>query len=104
MQTCFKMQREIGRQRPPIYANHKLKFCRWGVALSTRSGPEYVTYPMGRETVLSNITLEAGQWPKWNQISGEMSGWELPGVEVNVPGNGYVRPITFSRHFFLIVC
>ena len=56
---------------------------------------------MGRETVLSNVTWEAGQWPTWNQISGDMRGWELPAFEVNVPGDGYVRPnniliITFA--------
>ncbi|CZR55904.1 related to xylosidase : arabinofuranosidase [Phialocephala subalpina] len=35
----------------------------WGVALATRSGPEYVNYPMGRETVLFPATWNAGDWP-----------------------------------------
>src|SRR6186713_1770557 len=42
----------------------------WGVALSTRSGPEYITYPMGRETVLSAVTWRKGEWPIWTNISG----------------------------------
>ncbi|KAF2267527.1 xylosidase : arab-like proteininofuranosidase [Lojkania enalia] len=61
----------------------------WGVALSTRSGPEYITYPMGRETVLTNITWEKGSWPVFNNpIKGSMRGWQLPRVFQDLPGDG----------------
>lgn len=50
----------------------------WGIALSTRSGPEYQVYPMGRETVLAPVTWEEGGWPVWTNVSGVMSGWPLP--------------------------
>lgn len=53
----------------------------WGVALSTRSGPEYLYYPMGRETVMVPVTWAEGTFPIWSPLSGEMSGWEFP------PGN-----------------
>ncbi|KAK3384416.1 glycosyl hydrolase [Lasiosphaeria ovina] len=52
---------------------------RWAAALSTRSGPEYVNYPMGRETVLTPVQWTSGKdWPVFSPISGEMSGWALP--------------------------
>ncbi|KAF6817676.1 xylosidase arabinofuranosidase [Colletotrichum musicola] len=37
----------------------------WGVALAMRSGPEFESYPMGRETVLLPVSWpeEAGSWP-----------------------------------------
>ncbi|KAF2657932.1 glycoside hydrolase family 43 protein [Lophiostoma macrostomum CBS 122681] len=61
----------------------------WGVALSTRSGPEYVTYPMGRETVLTNVTWPNGSWPIFNDpIEGTMQGWTLPQASGVLPGNG----------------
>ncbi|KAF2690224.1 glycoside hydrolase family 43 protein [Lentithecium fluviatile CBS 122367] len=61
----------------------------WAVALATRSGPEYITYPMGRETILTNVTWSNGSWPVFNNpVRGEMEGWELPeGVE-EVRGDG----------------
>ncbi|KAF2706328.1 glycoside hydrolase family 43 protein [Pleomassaria siparia CBS 279.74] len=67
----------------------------WGVALSTRSGPEYTTYPMGRETVLTNVTWEDGgssSWPIFNEpIEGVMHAWELPPTSGHLPGdNQYV--------------
>ena len=65
----------------------------WGVALSTRSGPEYITYPMGRETILTNVTWENGSWPTFNDpIEGVMHGWTLPrGSTEDLPGDGLVR-------------
>lgn len=61
----------------------------WGVALATRSGPEYITYPMGRETVLTNVTWENGSWPTFNDpILGAMRGWQLPRIIQNLPGDG----------------
>ncbi|KAH8427447.1 glycoside hydrolase family 43 protein [Aspergillus melleus] len=46
----------------------------WAVALSTRSGPEWVNYPMGRETVLVPATWEKGQWPVIRPVRGQMRG------------------------------
>lgn len=61
----------------------------WGVALSTRSGPEWVNYPMGRESVLFNVTWEEGGWPVCQKpIRGQMNGWDLPPASGNIPGDG----------------
>ncbi|KAK4232511.1 Non-reducing end alpha-L-arabinofuranosidase BoGH43B [Podospora fimiseda] len=50
----------------------------WAVALATRSGPEYLHYPMGRETVLTAVRWEKGGFPIFTPVSGEMSVWPLP--------------------------
>ena len=51
----------------------------WGVALSTRSGPSYLNYPMGRETVLTPVSWPSGSdFPIWSPISGTTSSWPLP--------------------------
>ncbi|KAK0740064.1 glycosyl hydrolase [Schizothecium vesticola] len=50
----------------------------WGVALSTRSGPNYTNYPMGRETVLTAVTWPPNEFPIWTPISGQFTGWTLP--------------------------
>ncbi|KAJ9299719.1 CAZyme family GH43 [Paecilomyces variotii] len=50
----------------------------WAVALSTRSGPEFLNYPMGRETVLTSVTWDRGEWPVFTNVSGTENGWELP--------------------------
>ncbi|KAJ7161505.1 glycosyl hydrolase [Mycena crocata] len=50
----------------------------WGVALSTRSGPEYISYPMGRETVLTNMTWDKGEWPVFQNVSSVIHGPILP--------------------------
>ncbi|KAL2195142.1 glycoside hydrolase family 43 protein [Corynascus similis CBS 632.67] len=60
----------------------------WGVALATRSGPEYKIYPMGRETVLFPVTWNEGDWPILQPVRGEMSGWPLPPQTRDVPGDG----------------
>lgn len=67
----------------------------WGVALSTRSGPDFVYYPMGRETVLTAVswnvndnTEEVGNFPVWTPITGEESVWQLPPVDKDIPGAG----------------
>ncbi|EAU85477.2 arabinofuranosidase [Coprinopsis cinerea okayama7 len=60
----------------------------WGVALSTRSGPDYLYYPMGRETVLAPVTWKKGEWPYFTQISGQISGWKLPRPNRNIKGVG----------------
>ncbi|KAF5484506.1 Non-reducing end alpha-L-arabinofuranosidase BoGH43A [Colletotrichum siamense] len=60
----------------------------WGVALSTRSGPEWVYYPMGRETVLTAVTWREGEWPQMSAIQGKMSGWPMPPANLDVEGPG----------------
>ncbi|KAK5693886.1 hypothetical protein LTR17_024935 [Elasticomyces elasticus] len=59
----------------------------WGVALSTRSGPEYVNWPMNRETVLYPVSWPKGQWPVADPVRGKMSG-PLPPKNLKVPGTG----------------
>lgn len=59
----------------------------WGVALSTRSGPEYITYPMGRETVLTPVSWPQGSFPIFNPVRGIESG-PLPPVNTNISGKG----------------
>ncbi|KAF2271588.1 xylosidase : arab-like proteininofuranosidase [Westerdykella ornata] len=61
----------------------------WAAALAVRSGPEYINWPMGRETVLTNVTWDRGAWPVFNSpIHGEIPGLELPEVEGTIPGDG----------------
>lgn len=60
----------------------------WGVALSTRSGPAFVYYPMGRETVMTAVTWAKGEFPVWTSISGVESGWGFPTVNKDIPGSG----------------
>ncbi|KAH8592148.1 glycosyl hydrolase [Bisporella sp. PMI_857] len=59
----------------------------WAVALSTRSGPEWEVYPMGRETILTPAKWEKGEWPILDPVHGKMSG-PLPPKNKNVPGKG----------------
>jgi hypothetical protein len=60
----------------------------WGAALSTRCGPEYEIYPMGRETVLYPATWAEGEWPVLDRVQGIMNGWPLPATSRDVPGDG----------------
>lgn len=62
----------------------------WGVALSTRSGPEYINYPMGRETVMTPVRWPKGEFPIWSPIGGKMSGWPMPPLAStnDIPGPG----------------
>ncbi|KAI9367172.1 glycosyl hydrolase [Aspergillus egyptiacus] len=57
----------------------------WAVALSTRSGPEWENYPMGRETVLTPVSWEEGQWPVFQRVEGVMRG-PLPAQAKKTPG------------------
>ncbi|KAK2774605.1 xylosidase arabinofuranosidase [Colletotrichum kahawae] len=65
----------------------------WGVVLAMRSGPDFVSYPMGRETVLFPVSWpdEAGGWPSLLEpVRGQMSA-SLPGQCGNasgIPGTG----------------
>ncbi|KAI1100636.1 glycoside hydrolase family 43 protein [Jackrogersella minutella] len=60
----------------------------WGVALSTRSGPEYLYYPMGRETVMVPVTWANDEFPVWSPVNGKMSGWAFPQENVELDGPG----------------
>lgn len=60
----------------------------WGCALATRSGPEWVVYPMGRETVLYPVTWDEGEYPVFQPVRGTMEGWELPVADLDPPGDG----------------
>lgn len=47
---------------------------------------------MGRETILTNVTWENGSWPVFhNPVQGDMRGWSLPGIILDLPGHGYVE-------------
>ncbi|KAL5362574.1 glycosyl hydrolase [Aspergillus floccosus] len=65
----------------------------WAAALSTRSGPDFKNYPMGRETVLTPVTWDSGEWPIFQAVSGTESGWGQPPRPVLVSqGEGpYIR-------------
>ncbi|KAI1338440.1 glycosyl hydrolase [Xylariaceae sp. FL0016] len=60
----------------------------WGVALSTRSGPAYLDYPMGRETVMVPVKWDEGEFPIWSQVEGQMTGWAMPPVNTSIDGPG----------------
>ncbi|KAK3292680.1 glycoside hydrolase family 43 protein [Chaetomium fimeti] len=69
----------------------------WAVALSTRSGPGYLHYPMGRETVMTAVSWPEGEWPTFTPISGKMSGWPMPPEQKDIRGVGpFVTPPTTS--------
>jgi hypothetical protein len=56
------------------------------MALATRSGPEWVEYPMGREADLTPITWDEGDWPILSPSSGVVTGWPLSPSTRLVPG------------------
>ncbi|ROW08257.1 hypothetical protein VMCG_03282 [Cytospora schulzeri] len=60
----------------------------WGVALSTRSGPDFVYYPMGRETVLTSVTWDEGEFPVLMNVSGQENGWAMPPANKDIGGPG----------------
>lgn len=59
----------------------------WGVALATRSGPQWDVYPMAREMVLYPGTWSHGDWPNLEPVRGSMRG-PLPHTDCDVPGTG----------------
>ncbi|KAJ2977176.1 hypothetical protein NUW58_g7889 [Xylaria curta] len=59
----------------------------WGVALSTRSGPEYLNFPMVRETVMVPVTWQKGKFPVWSPVKGVMNGWPMPKTTKKIPGS-----------------
>ncbi|KAF3020081.1 hypothetical protein E8E14_002514 [Neopestalotiopsis sp. 37M] len=63
----------------------------WGMCLSTRSGPDYEVYPMGREAALFAVSWDVGSWPVLEPVRGTMSGWELPVAPSNVTVRGVLN-------------
>ncbi|KAI0322698.1 arabinofuranosidase [Amylostereum chailletii] len=61
---------------------------RWAVALATRSGPDYIYFPMGRETVLTTAQWERGQFPTFTPVRGQEQG-PLPRSNKDVGTFGY---------------
>ncbi|GAB1213485.1 hypothetical protein ATERTT37_002635 [Aspergillus terreus] len=59
----------------------------WAVALSTRSGPAWKNYPMGRETVMVPAVWEKGEWPVVQPVRGRMRG-PLP-APASTPGDSF---------------
>ncbi|TVY67697.1 Non-reducing end alpha-L-arabinofuranosidase BoGH43A [Fusarium oxysporum f. sp. cubense] len=59
----------------------------WGMALATRSGPQFEIYPMGRETVLFPVYWGKGRWPEMQPVRGRMKG-PLPPKSKRLPGSG----------------
>ncbi|KAF5024467.1 hypothetical protein F66182_3407 [Fusarium sp. NRRL 66182] len=68
----------------------------WAAALAVRAGgsygedpgPYFGNLPMGRETVLTPVTWEEGEFPVFTPVSGTMSGWELPEESLVDQGEG----------------
>ncbi|KAJ7615909.1 xylosidase : arabinofuranosidase [Roridomyces roridus] len=69
----------------------------WTCALATRSGPEWVNYPMGREMVITPARWDEGEFPVISPVRGSESAWALPTV-LDVRGTGpiYGNPDVFD--------
>ncbi|KAH7184160.1 glycosyl hydrolase [Fusarium oxysporum] len=61
----------------------------WGVALSTRSGPEYRHYPMGRETILFSVVWAENDWPRLTSVKGRLSAPAFLPQRLDMPGTGH---------------
>ncbi|KAH8194273.1 hypothetical protein TruAng_011561 [Truncatella angustata] len=73
----------------PVLTNaNTTDYCRWAVALSTRSGPQWQNFPMGRETVMTPVTWEEDEFPIFTPVSGEVSGWQFPPKALEIEGTG----------------
>ncbi|KAF4632151.1 hypothetical protein G7Y89_g5978 [Cudoniella acicularis] len=70
----------------------------WAVALSVRQGSDG-SYPMGRETVLTPVTWEEGEWPIFSNVSGKMSGWHIDSAPVVEDGEGSLVDSSFYGRF-----
>lgn len=58
------------------------------MALATREDtPTSAYHPMGRETVLTPVTWDKGEWPIFNTVEGIMDGWGRPSMS-DIKGNG----------------
>ncbi|KAH8678806.1 beta-xylosidase [Tricladium varicosporioides] len=70
----------------------------WAVALSVRQGPDG-SYPMGRETVLTPVTWDEGEWPVFSNVSGKMSGWHVDPVPTVGGGEGSLVDSSYHSNF-----
>ncbi|GKT56771.1 xylosidase arabinofuranosidase [Colletotrichum tofieldiae] len=59
----------------------------WSSALCWRSGPEGLSYPMGREMVVTPVSWPEGDWPTFAPVRGRVEGWTRPLVK-DIPGDG----------------
>ncbi|CZR67137.1 related to beta-xylosidase [Phialocephala subalpina] len=67
----------------------------WAVALSVRQGPDG-SYPMGRETTLTPVTWNEGEWPVFTNVTGKMNGWHLESDAPVAEGEGSL--VTSGEH------
>ncbi|TDZ75013.1 Non-reducing end alpha-L-arabinofuranosidase BoGH43A [Colletotrichum trifolii] len=58
----------------------------WSSVLCWRSGPEALSYPMGREMSITPVSWPEGDWPVFAPVRGEMKGWARP-TAINTPGD-----------------
>ncbi|KAG4415262.1 hypothetical protein IFR04_011619 [Cadophora malorum] len=79
-----------------LYQDRRGKW--WAVALSVREGVDG-SYPMGRETVMTPVTWERGQWPVFEPVTGQMSGWWLDEEDVPRRGEGSLVTAGDDVHF-----
>ncbi|UPL04236.1 hypothetical protein LCI18_015170 [Fusarium solani-melongenae] len=71
----------------------------WASALAVRAGgsygqkpgPYFGNLPMGRETVLTPVTWEDGEFPVFSNVTGTMSGWKLPPESYVDEGEGQLN-------------
>ncbi|RSL93480.1 hypothetical protein CEP52_013244 [Fusarium oligoseptatum] len=71
----------------------------WASALAVRAGgsygekpgPYFGNLPMGRETVLTPVTWEEGEFPVFSNVTGTMSGWKLPPKSYIDEGEGQLN-------------
>ena len=89
MPICFRTETGTGKTglAGSRYEGTNKK-TRWAVALSTRSGPDYIHYPMGRETVMTAVSWPKGEYPTFTPVTGKMSGWPMPPLAPNIRGVG----------------
>lgn len=79
----------------------------WASALAARAGgsygedpgPYFGNLPMGRETVLTPVTWEEGQFPVFAPVAGNMSGWPLPAESLVGQGEGQLNDADDSFTF-----
>ncbi|KAL4904336.1 hypothetical protein BDW74DRAFT_168384 [Aspergillus multicolor] len=72
----------------------------WAVALSTRNDPPNDYHPMGRETVLTSVTWETGEWPVFTAVEGVMEG-PIPAASLDVQGDG--TPHVLANPEYLLI-
>ena len=72
---------------------------RWAVALSTREDPSLAYHPMGRESILTPVTWNHGEWPIFDTAEGIMEGWPRPDP-ADIKGDGFATPGTICIGYY----